>query len=119
MRTRLGALFFFLFCSSAMAAQDVFTATPKDNSFKFVFSGNDGVYTPSGDKTHLKCAFNKHMEGLDNVGEPYSAIIFLCPKDISMSLKFFKKSKKSFFIVTSPNIEGSGSEEVFVKQESY
>lgn len=102
-----------------MAAQDVFTATPKDNSFKFVFSGNDGVYTPSGDKTHLKCAFNKHMEGLDNVGEPYSAIIFLCPKDISMSLKFFKKSKKSFFIVTSPNIEGSGSEEVFVKQESY
>lgn len=102
-----------------MAAQDVFTATPKDNSFKFVFSGLDGVYTPSGDKTSLRCAFDKHLEGLDNAGEPYSAIMFLCPKDMTMSLKYFKRSKKSLFIVTSPNIEGSGSEEVFVKQESY
>lgn len=102
-----------------MAAQDVFTATPKDNSFKFVFSGPDGVYTTSAEQPPLKCSFNKQLEGLDNAGEPYSAIMFLCPKDMTMSLKYFKRSKKSFFIVTSPNIEGSGSEEVFVKQESY
>lgn len=119
MMVRFGALVLFLFCSGVMAAQNVFTATPKDNSFKFVFSGPEGVYTTDDGQPPLRCSFNKTHEGVDNAGEPYSAIIFTCSNDIAISIKYMKKNKKSFFIVTSQNMQGSASTEVLVKEESY
>lgn len=114
---RLGALVLFLFCNGAMAEQTVITAYPGDNSFKFVWSGEEAVYRDK--TTSLRCSFKDSFDGIDDLAEPYIGKSFACEYSIGILFKQLKKDNNSFILITDKEGKVVASTEVLVEVKNY
>lgn len=102
-----------------MAEQTVITAYPKDNSFKFVWAGDEAVYKSKNGETTVRCTFHRGIEGVDDSAEPYFASGFVCANNMNVILKRFKEKNEVRFALLDSSWKLMGDVEVIIEKKIY
>ena len=116
---RLTALFLFLFCSNAMAGQEVLTAYPKTGEFKFVWSGNSAVFKSQDGKVTVRCNFDQSLNGVDDAAEPYIGSSFLCNTGVTLILKQTSRDNACWLILMDKSGKVLNDVSVLIDRKSY
>ena len=120
MKRLLTAVGLLCLCGSA-AAQTVITATPADNSYKFVWLEESAVLKikdKSGPIT-VRCHFAQSQNGVDNDAQPYVSSIFKCDNNGYIALKQVKGSNDSTLVLGDENGHLVTQDRVSISKKNY
>ncbi|WP_038976804.1 hypothetical protein [Escherichia coli] len=120
MKKLLTAFGLLCLCGSA-AAQTVVTATPADNGYKFVWSGDSAVMKikDGANVITVRCNFVQDHTGVDDDAKPYQSSIFNCGNGGIIALKRVKGSKVTMLIASDENGNMMTQDRVSVTTKTY
>ncbi|ELA0824450.1 hypothetical protein [Klebsiella quasipneumoniae] len=116
---RLIVSFSLIFCSSALAGQEVLTAYPSTGEFKFVWSGDSAVFKSQDGKVTVRCTFDQSLNGVDDAAEPYIGSSFLCNTGVTLILKQTSRNKASWLILMDKSGKVLNDVSVLIDRKSY
>lgn len=121
MKKLITAFGFFCLCGSAAAAQTVITATPADNSYKFVWSDDSAVMKvkDGANVITVRCQFSQHHKGVDDDANPYVSTIFKCDNGGYIALKQLKGSNKTLLVASDDSGKLMTQDRVSVTTKKY
>ncbi|EOC5693039.1 hypothetical protein ACI5CR_004119 [Cronobacter sakazakii] len=121
MKRLLTAVGLLCLCGSAMAAQTVITATPADNSYKFVWSDDSAVMKikDSAGPITVRCHYSQTNKGVDDDAQPYVSSIFKCDNGGYLALKQIKGVNASMLIATDDNGKLMTQDRVSISRKDY